>query len=103
MRLSANFFDGSTRLRALLDHPMESGRRADSRGNVIDANYIQKVIVKLGERELLVSDLGANLSKNPYFSFEFTGANPDDELTVEWQDNEGDTRSYTVVVKAAAE
>jgi len=88
-------------LRALLDHPMESGRRTDSRGNVIDANFLHRVVVKLGERELLVSDLGANLSKNPYFSFEFDGANPDDELTVEWKDNAGDTRTYTVIVKAA--
>ena len=39
-------------------------------------------------------------SKNPYFSIEFEGAQVDDELTIEWQDNEGASRSFTVTVEA---
>ena len=100
MKLSATLIDGTTRLRALLDHPMESGMRQDSLGNVISANYIRKVEVTLGERQLFSSDWGANLSKNPYFSIEFEGAQVEDELTIEWQDNEGASRSFTVTVEA---
>ncbi len=103
MRLSATLLDGTTRLRALLDHPMESGQRTDSLGNTISANYIRKVEVKLGERQLFVSEWGSNLSKNPYFSIEFEGAKALDELTIEWEDNEGSTKSYNVIVEAASE
>ena len=103
MRLSATLMEGTTRLRALLDHPMESGLREDARGNPIAANYIRKVEVKLGERQLFLSDWGSNLSKNPYFSIEFEGAAVEDELSIEWEDNEGKTRTFTVVVEAAGE
>lgn len=101
MKLSATLIDGTTRLRALLDHPMESGMRRDSLGTVITANFIRKVEVKLGERQLFTSDWGGNLSKNPYFSIEFEGAQVEDVLTIEWQDNEGGSRSHTVTVQAA--
>ncbi len=102
MKLSATLIDGTTRLRALLDHPMESGKRHDSEGNVITANYIRKVDVKLGERQLFSSEWGSNLSKNPYFSIEFEGAQAEDELTIEWLDNEGGSRTFNVIVEAAS-
>ena len=103
MRLSATLLNGTTRLRALLDHPMESGLRTDSLGNTISANYIRKVEVKLGERQLFASEWSSNLSKNPYFSIEFDGAEALDELTIEWENNEGATKSHTVIVEAASD
>lgn len=103
MRLSATFADGTTRLRALLDHPMESGQRTDSRGTAIDADFLRKVSVTLGDRQLLSTDIGANLSKNPYFSIEFEGAAPEDEVTIEWENDKGETNTYTVKVEAAGE
>ena len=103
MRLSATFNDGVTKLRALLDHPMESGKRSDSRGNLIAANFIQSVVVKLGDRTLISSDWGSNVSKNPYFSIQFEGASPDDEVTIEWEDSTGKTGSHSVVVEQAGD
>jgi len=100
MRLSAISIDGTVKLRALLDHPMESGKRLDKRGKAIDASYLQQLIVKQGDKILVSSDIGANLSKNPYFSFEFEGIDIGQELTLEWTDEKGELRSATVTVES---
>ncbi len=99
MRLDATLFEGVTRLRALIDHPMESGKRADRDGNLIDAEFIQHVAVTRNGQSLLDTNWGPNLSKNPYVSFEFTGANVGDQLDVSWTDNLGNSASKAVIVE----
>jgi len=100
MRLSAISTDGTVKLRALLDHPMESGKRLDGRGKAIDASYLQQLVVRQGDNVLVTSDIGSNLSKNPYFSFEFQGVDIGQELTLEWTDDKGELRSATVTVES---
>jgi len=100
MRLSAISIDGTVKLRALLDHPMESGKRLDKLGKTIDASYLQQLIVKQGDNILVSSQIGSNLSKNPYFSFEFEGVDIGQELTLEWTDEKGEPGSATVTVES---
>ena len=99
MRLSAISTDGTVKLRALLDHPMESGKRLDKKGRAIEASYLQQLVVKQGDNVLVSSDIGSNLSKNPYFSFEFEGVDVGQELTLEWTDEKGELRTATVTVE----
>ena len=103
MRISATLSEGVTQLRALLDHPMESGHRSDKRGNSINANFLRELVVKRGDDVLLQSDIGANLSKNPYFSIEFEGAQIGDEIEIVWTDMHGEELNRTVTVEPAGQ
>jgi len=101
MQLTATYADGKTRLRALLDHPMESGHRRDSLGSVIDANFLKELVVKIGDRILLESVIGPNLSKNPYLSVEFDGVEVGDAIEVVWTSNNNEESSRKVTVEKA--
>ncbi len=103
MRITAVISEGKTQLRALLDHPMESGHRSDRRGNRIDANFLRELVVKRGDEVLLHSDIGANLSKNPYFSIEFDGAEIGDQIEIIWTDMHGEESNRTVTVEPAGQ
>lgn len=102
MRINATLGAGQTRVRALIDHPMESGLRTDSRGNTISANYIREVSVKHGERLVMTAQWGPSLSRNPYLSFEFAGGEAGDEVTLEWIDNRDENASRTVIIEENA-
>lgn len=103
MRITATTSEGKTHLRALLDHPMESGHRSDRQGNSISANFLRELVIRHGERVLLQSDIGANLSKNPYFSIEFEGAEIGDSIEIVWTDLNGEESSRTVTVEPAGQ
>ncbi|BBL69651.1 thiosulfate oxidation carrier complex protein SoxZ [Methylogaea oryzae] len=90
--------DGSTLLRMLITHPMETGRRKDEAdGKVVPAHYLEEVTV-LHNNEIVARCLtGPGVSRDPYFAFKLRDCKPGDSLRVEWRDNKGGSGNATAV------
>ena len=86
-------------LKSLIKHPMETGQRKDKKtGKLIPAHFIQEVTCTHNGKTVLNAYWGVAISKNPYLSFEFTGAKVGDKVTLSWVDNLGEKDSLTASV-----
>ena len=93
IKLKAKEKGGVVEVKALMNHPMETGQRKDSKtGEKIPAHYITKVEVTSGDKALLTADWGPSISANPYLSFEYKGAKGD-KIKLSWTDNKGESDS----------
>lgn len=87
-------------VKALIKHPMETGQRKDKKtGKTIPAHFIQEVNCEHNGKNVLTAQWGTAVSKNPYLSFEFTGAKAGDSFTLSWIDNTGKKDSQQVEIK----
>ena len=86
-------------IKALMNHPMETGLRKDKKGEIIPAHHITEVIIKTGEKTLMTVNYGPAVSKNPYISFVVSGPQKGDPITISWIDNKGESASVDAVVK----
>lgn len=75
-------------VRVLLQHPMETGYRRDLNGQAIATHIIERMVCRIGEREVFRAEMGTGVSANPYISF-FAVAEASGELVVEWSDDRG--------------
>lgn len=83
-------------VKAILFHPMETGLRKDkSTGKVIPAHYITEVKCEHKGKNVLTCLWGPGVSKNPFLSFRFKGAQKGDSLKISWVDNKGGTATTT--------
>ncbi len=90
---------GVVTVKALMNHPMETGLRKDKKtGKVIPAHHIQEVMAKAGDKTVLDAVWGGAISKNPYLSFKYAGEKGGD-ITLSWVDNKGNSDSITAKVK----
>lgn len=86
-------------VKALIKHPMETGRRRDDDDKLIPAHFIQKVMVEHKGEVVFEAYWGTGVSKNPFVSFEFGGAEVGDKLKLSWFDNLGQSDSIETAVK----
>lgn len=78
-------------IRALIDHPMETGLRKDSRtGALVPLHFIRNLTVSLNGEAVLETEWGQAMARNPYLQMRVRGAKPNDEVTIEWVDNKGE-------------
>jgi len=98
MRVRAKEKDGVVTVKALITHPMETGLRKDSDGELIPAHYIQEVTATVGGAVVFTANWGTGVSKNPYLSFKYRGSSGD-VLTLSWKDNMGESDSVEATVK----
>lgn len=99
IKLRAKASKGVVTVKALMNHPMETGLRKDSKtGKLIPAHHIQEVSAKAGDNTVLQAVWGGAVSKNPYLSFKYKGAKGD-SLTMSWVDNKGNSDSASTTVK----
>ena len=98
MRVRAKEKDGIVTVKALITHPMETGLRKDSDGNVVPAHFIQEVTATVGGEIVFTANWGTGVAKNPYLSFKYKGAKGD-LLTLAWTDNMGNSDSLEVEIK----
>jgi sulfur-oxidizing protein SoxZ len=83
-----------TEVKMLINHPMETGQRKDSKtGELIPAHYIQEVTCEHNGNNVLRALWGGGVSKNPYLSFKFKGGKAGDAVKVNWVDNKGESDS----------
>ena len=97
IRIRTEHRAGWTTVRSIIRHPMETGFRVDPEtGQVIPAHYITDVLCHHGDDVVLRCEWSRAVSKNPYLSFEFSGARPGESITLSWSDNHGGSDSATV-------
>jgi len=100
MRVQAKVKDGVTEVKALINHPMESGQRKDAKtGELIPAHFIQEVTCEYGGKVIMESVWSGGISKNPYLSFKFKGGEAGQMVKLSWKDSKGETDSLEVEIK----
>lgn len=85
-------------LRTLSTHPMETGQRKDSAGQLVPAHFIQYFSVTHNGKEVLVAETSQALSTNPNLGFKIKGVKAGDQVVVAWEDNRGLKSSETQVI-----
>lgn len=78
-------------VKALISHPMETGFRRGFDGSVYPRNIIHELVCLYDGNEVFRADLHPAISANPFFSF-WLRATVSGEVTLVWQDEEGEHR-----------
>ena len=99
IKVKAKMKSDDVQIKALMNHPMETGLRKDKKGEIIPAHHITEVTIKTGEKTLMTVNYGPAVSKNPYVSFVVSGPQKGDPITISWIDNKGESASVDAVVK----
>ena len=100
IRARASAKGDTTTVKALITHPMETGLRKDKKtGKKVPAHFIQEVVAKHNGATVMTAQWSGAISKNPYLSFQFTGGNAGDSLSISWVDNMGGKDSVTAKIK----
>ena len=89
----------STRVQALIQHPMDSGFVKDAKGETIPPHFIQQLTVEYDGRSVFIADWGPAVSKDPYVKFRFKGGKKGDDLKISWVDNKGETDTTTTKIQ----
>lgn len=90
--------NGTTTVRVLMTHVMETGLRRGGDGNVVPAHHITQVEASHNGKPVLKSDWSGAVAQNPFLSFKFKGAAKGDKVVVKWVDNKGESRTDEAVV-----
>lgn len=101
MKMRAQLKAGVTEVKALISHPMETGRRKNALDETVPAHFIQLVTATLNGRTVLEAQWGTGVAKNPYLTFYLSNARVGDKVVITWYDNNGETGSSEIVVTAA--
>lgn len=75
-------------IKTLISHPMESGQRKDSDGNVIPRSIINRFVCDFNGKNVIDITLEPAISTNPYFEFEAT-VPEEGEMKFTWYDDDG--------------
>lgn len=75
------------RVRAQIEHPMESGLRSDAAGNPRPRNIVRSFEARLGGQLLFAWEPGIGIAQNPYIEFTFA-ARESGELVMVWVDDQ---------------
>lgn len=76
------------RVRAQVEHVMESGLRTDAEGRVRPRNIVQAFEARLNSTLLLSWEPGIGIAQDPYIEFTFV-ARESGELLLAWTDDRG--------------
>jgi sulfur-oxidizing protein SoxZ len=76
-------------VRVLVQHPMETGYRRDLNGQAIPMNVVDKLVCRIGGREVFRAELGSGMAANPYIAF-FVVVQEGGTVEVEWSDDRGE-------------
>lgn len=92
IKMRASLKDGAVTVKALISHPMETGRRKDPKTEeLVPAHFIQRVIGEHAGEVVFESWWGTGVSANPFISFTFTGGAKGDAVKLTWVDNRGES------------
>ena len=100
IKIRAKEKDGTTTVKCLISHPMETGLRKDKKtGKAIPAHFVQEVMAKHKGKTVMTANWSTGISKNPYLSFKFAGASKGDALEISWVDNKGGSDMAKATIK----
>ena len=87
-------------VKALIKHPMETGLRKNKKtGKNFPAHHITEVACTHNGASVMDIEWGGSISKNPYLSIKFKGANKGDTFALSWMDNQGAKESAETKIK----
>lgn len=84
-------------IRAMVEHPMESGFRVDNIGRTIPRHIVQSFSCAYGGKEVFRARLHPAVSTNPYFLFHIV-ATASAELAFTWTDDQGGVATERVLL-----
>jgi sulfur-oxidizing protein SoxZ len=87
-------------VKVLVQHPMETGYRRDLNGQSIPTNIVDKLVCRIGGREVFSAELGTGVSANPYIAF-YAVADASGEIVVEWSDDRGEKGRVSAAINVA--
>jgi sulfur-oxidizing protein SoxZ len=94
IKVRAKLDGGETTVKCLMNHPMETGLRKDSKTNeLVPAHFINTVVCKWKDQVVMSAAWSGGVSKNPYLSYKFKGGAVGDPVEVSWTDNKGESQS----------
>ena len=100
IKIRAKVKAGSAKVKCLISHPMETGLRKNKKsGKLIPAHFIQEVVCEHNGNTVMNAQWGGTISKNPFLSFSFSGANAGDMIKISWVDNTGKSDSTEAKMK----
>ncbi len=98
MKMRAQLKGSITEVKALLSHPMETGRRKNDLDETIPAHFIQLLTATLNGKTVLEAQWGTGVSKNPYLTFYLRDAKVGDTVRITWHDNLGESGHGEIAV-----
>lgn len=101
MKMRAQLKGDYVEVKVLISHPMETGRRKDDFSNIVPAHFVQLLTASLNGKQVLESQWGTGISKNPYLTFRLKGAKLGDVVSITWYDNLGATATQEIEVTPA--
>lgn len=75
-------------VKALVAHPMESGQRKDSKGNIIPRKILNKFTCTVAGKLVFSADFEPAIAANPYIQFHFR-AQESGPVVLTWTDDDG--------------
>jgi len=102
MKIRATLQGDVADVRILMMHPMETGQRKNSKGELIPVHFIQSVIVTHNGKTVLDAQWSQAIARNPFLGLRVKGAKVGDKISVTWTDNKGDKRTDEVAVAAGS-
>jgi len=87
-----------TEVKVLIKHPMKT-KGKDQTGNVIEAHYIEEVMVAHNGQIVMSAEWGSGVSADPYFAFNFEGGKVGDTVKLTWKDNQGNSGEAVTKIK----
>lgn len=82
-------------IRVLVQHPMETGYRRDLNGDAIPAHIVDRLVCRVGGREVFRAELGTGIAANPYVAF-YAVADQGGPVEIEWTDDRGEKGKLSV-------
>lgn len=98
IKLRAKQKGNLTEIKAIIIHPMHTGRAKDDFGNIIPAHFIQLSDVMLNGQTILQIQSGTGIAKNPYLTCYVDNAKVGDKVSLTWHDNLGNTGTAEIEV-----
>ncbi len=87
-------------IKTLISHPMESGQRKDSDGNVIPRSIINRFTAEYNGEMVIDVEMEPAISTNPYFEFEAVVSEAG-AFVFTWYDDDGSVYTETAAVEVA--
>ncbi len=100
IRIKTRSAGNATDILAMVNHPMETGRRKDKETKKpIPAHYVTKFNIELNGELVASANLGPAVSKRPLVGIRVAGAKSGDKIKISWRDNMNESGSATSSVK----
>lgn len=102
IRLSAKVAAGTTVIKAMITHPMETGFRRDpDSGQLVPAHFVEEIVFTHGDKVILTAQVGPAVAKNPYIAFRYKGGKVGEIISLRWYDSEGERGGMETAIEEA--